>query len=104
MQGSRGSVTPLAWTRNAHSLNDMATVQIPEDLRHRIRQADRNRCAYCLTSEANSGIPLTIDHIQPLAKGGSADESGGDSCGTQTMGMGRLASPRRVRYEPQLSA
>ena len=43
---------------------------IPEELRARIQVADRARCAYCLTGETNSGIPLTHDHIQPLSKGG----------------------------------
>ncbi|HET7088118.1 MAG TPA: HNH endonuclease, partial [Anaerolineae bacterium] len=41
-----------------------------EELRQHIREADQARCAYCLTSEANSGIPLTIDHIRPLSRGG----------------------------------
>ncbi len=43
---------------------------IPESLRNRIANADRQRCCYCLTSEANSGIPMTHDHIQPRSKGG----------------------------------
>jgi hypothetical protein len=45
-------------------------VSIAEGLRHAVWQTDKGRCAYCLTSEANSGIPLTIDHIRPMAKGG----------------------------------
>jgi hypothetical protein len=40
------------------------------ELRSRIEDADRRRCRYCLTSEANSGIPLTVDHITPISKGG----------------------------------
>ena len=43
---------------------------IAKDLREQIRTADNGRCAYCQTSEANSGIPLKHDHIQPRAKGG----------------------------------
>ena len=43
---------------------------IAKELREQIRTADNGRCAYCQTSEANSGIPLTHDHIQPRAKGG----------------------------------
>ena len=43
---------------------------VADDLRQEIREADRSSCAYCLTSEANSGIPLTFDHIWPLSKGG----------------------------------
>ena len=40
-------------------------IGISERLRKQVSQADRNRCAYCQTGEANCGIPLTIDHIQP---------------------------------------
>ena len=43
---------------------------IPESLRNRIANSDSQRCCYCLTSEANSGIPMTHDHIQPRSKGG----------------------------------
>ncbi len=32
--------------------------------------ADSSRCCYCLTIEANSGIPMTYDHIQPVSKNG----------------------------------
>ncbi|MBI3760637.1 MAG: HNH endonuclease [Chloroflexi bacterium] len=46
------------------------SIYIPEELRNRIANADRHRCGYCLTSEANSGIPLTFDHIRPISKGG----------------------------------
>ena len=43
---------------------------IAKELREQVRTAYNGRCAYCQTSEANSGIPLTHDHIQPRAKGG----------------------------------
>jgi hypothetical protein len=43
---------------------------ISESLKAQIEQADRQRCCYCLTSEANSGIPMTFDHIQPRSKSG----------------------------------
>jgi 5-methylcytosine-specific restriction endonuclease McrA len=43
---------------------------IPENLRNQITDIDKSRCCYCLTSEANSGIPMTHDHIQPISKGG----------------------------------
>jgi len=41
---------------------------ITADLRRQV--AARDRYAYCQTSEANSGIPMTIDHIIPIAVGG----------------------------------
>jgi hypothetical protein len=45
-------------------------IWVSERLREQVNQADHNRCAYCQTSEANCGIPLTIDHIQPISRGG----------------------------------
>ncbi len=44
---------------------------VSEALRARVAAADQQRCAYCLTSEAITGLPLTIDHIQTLALGGA---------------------------------
>jgi len=46
-------------------------VYLPEALRARIETEDRRACRYCLTTEANSGIPLTHDHIQPVSRGGA---------------------------------
>ncbi|MDX2272708.1 MAG: HNH endonuclease signature motif containing protein [Cyanobacteriota bacterium] len=43
---------------------------IPDKLRTQITQLDQNHCAYCQTSQANSGIPLTCDHILPRVQGG----------------------------------
>ena len=43
---------------------------VSEALRARVAAADHQRCAYCLTAEAITGLPLAIDHIQPIALGG----------------------------------
>jgi hypothetical protein len=51
---------------------------LPEGLRLRIEMADHRQCCYCLTSEVNSGIPMTYDHIEPRSKGG--DNSCGNIC------------------------
>lgn len=40
------------------------------DLRDRLLQADNRHCAYCHTREANTGQPMTIDHIIPQTQGG----------------------------------
>jgi len=39
-------------------------------LRQRISQQASARCGYCLTQEVVSGIPLTLEHLVPKAKGG----------------------------------
>jgi hypothetical protein len=44
---------------------------LADDLRARIEEADGGHCRYCLTSELNSGIPLTYDHLEPRSKGGT---------------------------------
>jgi hypothetical protein len=41
-----------------------------EQRRHTAEEA-RYRCGYCQTQELVSGIPLTIEHITPKAKGGN---------------------------------
>ncbi len=43
-------------------------------LRRRIAEQARHRCGYCLTQEIVSGIPLTLEHIVPTAKGGQTIE------------------------------
>jgi hypothetical protein len=43
---------------------------ISESLRNQIISTDLSRCCYCLTTEANSGIPMTYDHIKPVSKNG----------------------------------
>ena len=43
--------------------------------RHRIADAAHNRCGYCLLQEVVSGIPLTIEHLQPRAQGGSNEDN-----------------------------
>ncbi len=41
-------------------------------LRELIAARDRGRCVYCLTAEANCGLRLHVDHILPVARGGSS--------------------------------
>jgi 5-methylcytosine-specific restriction endonuclease McrA len=43
---------------------------LPVALRDRLLAADNRHCAYCQTSEANTGQPMTVDHIVPQAQGG----------------------------------
>jgi hypothetical protein len=48
---------------------------ITKEQRRRIAEQAGHRCGYCQTQEVVSGIPLTIEHIIPRAKGGSDDDS-----------------------------
>jgi hypothetical protein len=43
---------------------------ISNELRQQINQTDKQTCCYCQTTQLNSGIPLTIDHIKPRSEGG----------------------------------
>ncbi|PKO20758.1 MAG: hypothetical protein CVU38_18390 [Chloroflexi bacterium HGW-Chloroflexi-1] len=43
-------------------------------LRQRIAEPARYRCGYCLTQEVVSGVPLTVEHIIPKARGGQTVE------------------------------
>lgn len=48
---------------------------ISQATRQRIGQQALFRCGYCLTQELVSGVPLTIEHLLPRAKGGGDDEA-----------------------------
>ena len=48
----------------------MTAFRLPADLRDRLLAADDRRCAYCLTTQANTGQPMTVDHIIPQSQGG----------------------------------
>ncbi len=43
---------------------------LPVELRQRLLNADNHRCAYCHTTQANSGQPMVVDHIIPKSQGG----------------------------------
>jgi hypothetical protein len=47
---------------------------IPESLRHKIREAARHRCGYCLTAQEISGAQMHIEHILPRSRGGTSEE------------------------------
>ena len=44
---------------------------IPEEVRKRVRDRALNCCEYCLIHQNYVMGKLQIDHIQPIAKGGS---------------------------------
>ena len=44
--------------------------RISARLRQKLAEECRYRCGYCLMTEANTGTPMTVDHIIPISKGG----------------------------------
>ncbi|MEZ4672137.1 MAG: HNH endonuclease signature motif containing protein [Anaerolineae bacterium] len=49
--------------------------KIPPEVAERVRQAAAHRCGYCLSPQRLVMARLEIEHIIPLAKGGSDEES-----------------------------
>lgn len=45
-------------------------MSISKALRKQVRQRANYACEFCSVSETDSGGELTIDHFQPVAKGG----------------------------------
>jgi len=53
----------------------MARTYIPVEVERRVRAAAHNRCGYCLSPQHLVMARLEIEHIIPIAKQGSNDES-----------------------------
>ncbi|MUG98427.1 HNH endonuclease [Scytonema sp. UIC 10036] len=53
----------------------MARSYIPIEIERRVRKDARNRCGYCLSPQHLVMARLEIEHIIPISKGGSNDES-----------------------------
>jgi hypothetical protein len=53
----------------------MSLTDVPASLRQRVREAARDRCGYCLSSQRYLMGKLEIEHIIPRSRGGSEDES-----------------------------
>jgi hypothetical protein len=48
---------------------------IPPALRRKVAVAADHRCGYCQTSQKVSGAQMHVEHIVPLSRGGTSDES-----------------------------
>lgn len=48
---------------------------LPIDLVRRVREAARHRCGYCLSPQRLVMARLEIEHVIPLSRGGTDDES-----------------------------
>ena len=53
----------------------MARPYLSTKVEERVRAAGRNRCGYCLSPQHLVMARLEVEHILPIAKGGSSDES-----------------------------
>ena len=53
----------------------MSRPHIPVEIERRIREAAKNRCGYCLSPQHLVLARLEVEHITPLSKGGSSDET-----------------------------
>ena len=53
----------------------MPRTQIPAEVDHRVRQDAHHRCGYCLSPQHLVMARLEIEHIYPVSKGGSNEES-----------------------------
>lgn len=53
----------------------MARIHISAAIERRVRAAARNRCGYCLCPQHLLMARLQVEHIIPLAEGGTSEES-----------------------------
>ena len=53
----------------------MARVSIPVEVERAVRAAARDRCGYCLSPQHLVMARLEIEHIVPVAKGGTSQEA-----------------------------
>ncbi len=49
------------------------SVYLSSELRKRLEDVDDSQCAYCHTVAANTGQPMTVDHILPQTQDGTTD-------------------------------
>ena len=79
------------------------------ELRRMLIEADNGQCAYCQTTEDNTGQALTIDHVVPVAKGGEtifknlcrACRSCNETKREQLDGIDPLTAERVLLYHPR---
>lgn len=79
------------------------------DLQRQLVEADDHCCAYCQTCTANSGQPLTVDHIVPVSQGGATQfENLCFACrqcnefkGAQHAGVDPLTGERTPLFNPR---
>lgn len=84
-------------------------MRLSAGLRRQLTEADDHCCAYCRTCSANSGNPLTLDHILPVAHGGTttfdnlcfACRQCNEFKGAQYSGVDPLTGQRQPLFHPR---
>jgi hypothetical protein len=78
-------------------------MSISQEVEKRVREAARNRCGYCLTSQENVPVPIEIEHIIPKAKGGTDDEENlcNSHKGAQTHGYDSITENKVTLFNPR---
>jgi len=72
--------------------------KIPTEIQERVRQRARYLCEYCHTLELWQYVRFTIDHVIPLAQGGSHDP---DNLALACFHCNRSKSAKRTGVDPE---
>jgi hypothetical protein len=84
-------------------------VTVPESVKRRVRVAAGDRCGYCLSAQRYVLGPLEIEHLLPLAAGGTDDEGNlwlacrlcNGFKGTQTVAIDPVTRRRVPLFNPR---
>lgn len=87
----------------------MSRPYISKALRKKIAAEARHRCGYCLTPQLFTAMPMHVEHIIPLAAGGTSDESNlwlacplcNGRKGTQTHGVDSVTGEQAPLFNPR---
>jgi hypothetical protein len=82
---------------------------VAEAVRRRVAEAAARRCGYCQTQEEIVGYTLHIEHILPLAAGGTSNEENlwlacfvcNNAKGTQTRGLDPETGAEVLLFNPR---
>jgi hypothetical protein len=82
---------------------------VPELVRRRVAEAAQWQCGYCQTQETLVGYALHIEHIVPLAAGGTSEEANlwlaccvcNNAKGTQTRGEDPDSGGEALLFNPR---